>query len=643
MDKSIEWYQDLADDLYDNPDSAKKRDEWDSIQRLRDVDVILPESVRDKYPDAKFASSLPRDILEGVKTFLSSRAPLIRVMPMRHDRDAKEHASIQETTYDWHFGLANRRGKVPFMMEATSDAVWSSRICFRTEYLPWEAKRKKGGKKLYSPEMLKDMRRFGDMRFVRYDPRSVYEETGGSGLRFVVETSVMTYRDLLNEYGELPQIKKAISKLNDKDPATLRSNYVSLRSIYDLDKRVIFFTPNGSTDTFQTGGEERYVIMDTEHGLPFIPWVIQDFEEPLALGVVRSGAVDKLATTDLIQFSEWIRVASRRRKITTPNPNNPDLTIDEEGNDVMGTQTRIDEPEPIPVDPQWMVIRNILEQQVRFSLKGESLSNISSLLNGKNPYSGINLAQSTAISQLSPVISLVERALSEGVHQICKWIKHSGEPLVGYRSQRINETPSGDIGARKMVAPFTGQSDLELKNGLKEGVAYIDPSTVMINVTLQPNNIQDEQAQWNLAIIKQQAGTTQKFALETLVPEPEEMMKEKIEEQFTLADVARRIKNEDALNDVQIKITQMMVQAQAKIDSMMQQAQAQMQPQQGQPQPGGLPPSPETQMRQMNGGAQFQSMQGTTPRAGGPTAAQTAPRETRNTLNGTTDGGDQLT
>ena len=645
----LDYYQDLADDLYDAPNNEDKRSDWEAIDKVKNVKVDVPASVAERYPGIKAASSVPRDIADGDVTFLSARLPIIKVVPMRHDSYAKEQAEIQETVYDWHYALANMRGPRPFQMEITEDAVYYSRIAFRTEYIPWEAKRRKGKGKLYSSEQIKDLRLHGDFRLIRYNPRCVYEEWGASNLKTVLETSVVSYRDLINEYGETPPIMAAIKKeFGEKDPAVseLRSHYVSKRDMYDTEKRVILFTNNGTNTAFQTGGDKAYELVFADHKLPFIPWVVEDFENPLMLGLIRSGEYDRNATLRVIALGEWIRIAQRTENITTPNPKNPDIEYDDEGNRIMGMNTSVEPAPTMAVDQGWMVLSNQSESAMRGTMKGDALINVQSMMGGKNPYSSINAAQNSTIAQLAPIISLVERGLSKGIHQFCKWIAHSGEPLIGNRRNEKSAAYENKMqGARMMVAPFKDQNHEELTLGLKNGVAYVDPSVSLVTVKLQPDTIQDEQAGWNLAIIKQQAGATQAYALESLVPEPEEMQKDKIAEQFVMTDVARMIKDKDAMSEAQIKIMQMMVQAQAQIDAMMQQAQQQMQPpaqQGGPPQQPGLPPSQQTQTQQMNGGAQFAAMKGQTPRSGGPTASQMAPRETRTTLNGTSDGGEEM-
>jgi hypothetical protein len=638
--KTIDYYADLAADLVDNPENVDARNMWESIDKMARCEVNIPPNITAKAwigTGAKFGHSLPGDIIAGTKTFLASRLPIIHFVPMMYTNAVHEKMEYLETAFDWHYALMNRRGDVPVQVQIVEDAVRYMACAFQTEYMPYEAKRTKGDEPLYTPSEIKEMKRLGAFRWIRHHPGSVYPVRGNT-LKSVLQVAVLSYAQLIAEYGETDEIKRAIAKEFQGKPTAsdLRNRYTSRFDQTVGVNRAVWFTSNGTEKTLQTDGETKYTILRAKRDLPFMPWAVQDFGSPLMAGIVKSGVYDHLAVMDIIQFCDWLDKADQPTDdIATSNPENPRIRIDGEGPSaqyIHDNQTTIKRLSKSPIDQQWMVLRSALENQLRSSAKAEAVVNLANAVNGSSQVGTINMYQATAIAQLNDVINLSQRAIAEGLYQECQFIYETKEPLLGFRREEKDSSERGRVGAQF----FIDTSEKYRENAPGDTV-YIDPQMINIEVELQPTTVQDRQALVNQAILEKQIGVPKSIYLEKLVKNPKIATELAYQDIFEENFVKMQLMKDESETQAQAII------AVAKQTAQMIVSQAQVQQTQQQGQPGGLPPTQETQTQQMNAGAQFAGAQGIDGRTGGNSARQVVPNETRNTVNGTTDSGQALT
>jgi hypothetical protein len=631
MPKALEYYTDLAEDLVDNPDNSKSRDMWRKIDNMVACDGVIPANIREKewIGEAKFFHSLPHDIVAGTKTFLASRLPIITATPMRYDEEAHSKMEYLETALDWHYACMNKRGKLPVQIQIVEDAVKYMAVAFQTEYMPFEAKRSNGKDPLYSAAEVREMRRLGDFRWLRHHPLNVYPVYGNDVLKKVLRVGVYSYYGLMQEYGE-DVVKSAIADHFKETPSAsdLRNTYASCFDVTDGKDRIVWFTHNGSSTSLETGADKPHEILRAERKVTFIPWVIENYGTPLMEGIVNSGIYDHLAVMDIIQYSGWLSIADEPGTIVnSPDKNNPDLVVDGDGPSAIvyaGSQTSMQRLQKHQIDPQWMQLRGMLENQLRSSAKAEAVVNLANAVGGAAQVGTINMYQSTAIAQLADVINIAERAISSGLHQMVQWIYESKEPLLGYRRAEKDNTPFGRQGAQVYV---DSAMNYDQTIQTPQDMVYVDPMYTHVEVELQPTTVQDRQAILNQTLLEQQVGISKSTSLEKLVQNPKIEIERSIQEAYETNFV---------------KLDMMKDEAQAQAQIIIQQAQQQAQQIMQQAQQGGIPPSQQTQAQQANAGAQYASTQGMDSRTGGNSPAQVVPNETRNTVNGTTDTGQPL-
>ena len=622
--KELDWYASLAQDLVDNPDNVRQREIWEKIDNMDECLVNIPKSIQDLDwvgPNAKFAVTLPHDIIQAIVRFLATKPPRIDGVPIHPDPEALKAMDEIESVLDWHYNLLNRRGRMPIRIEIARQLTKYSAVAINTQYIPYEVKRTdKGGNKIYSPAEIKQMKYYGNFNWISENVQNIYPVWSANRvLKRVVKTSVRTMWDMVEEFGEDNQaVKKALKSMNSAEATDLRSTYVSEFDYWDAYCRARWFTINGQDERLISDGEKKYELLRAEHKLDFIPWVITDLGEPLLKGIVDSGLYDHLALLRAIIASKALgQVADKDTVITTPNPENPNI-VDDENNPVperlIPTGTTIQRLPPHPIDQQILSVYQEFKAELVESAAARALVAIESYIGGNTPASSINAAQNTALAQLGLVQTALEYVHEEALHQALRWMNVSKEPMVGMRRNGIGNTPSLSAGAQFMLSPMG--SDVTAPNALA-----VDPDLVYLKVTLQPTFIQDKQAAFNQAIIEQQAGVSRKTSLERAgidnpEIESEQAMQEAYEQAMVQADISK------IQGAAQLEVQQMGMQ--------MQQQQMQQQA------------SPQQQVRDMNGQAAYASSQGVDPRMGGAIPAQTVPNENRVSLNGATDTGEQL-
>lgn len=246
-------------------------------------------------------------------------------------------------------------------------------------------------------------------------------------------------------------------------------------------------------------------------------------------------------------------------------------------------------------------------------------------IGGNTPFSSINAKQSTAISNLGPVQTAVERAVSEGLHQMTEWVFLSKEGLAGYRQASRGESMMTSSGM-----PYMMQSAEMMPEQKPANFVYFDPKDIFIDVKLQPTMIQDKQAEAALAQLKQAVGFSKNSTLRELGAEDAETeLRKAYEEVLDLATIQAQAEVEKAKSDA-FKIVE---QAKAAAQALMEKAQMTQQPQQ--------PQQPQPQPQQPQG--QFGPTEGMDGRFTGNSPAQVVPGRNRVQVNSRDDRGNPLT
>lgn len=576
----LDWYEDLAADLYDNPDNSDARKRWEIIDHMANCELEIPSEISDVIGEnAKFATPLVSDSIKAIKRFLGNRLPVLSVMPMRPTSQEKERMEFLEDSLYWHFVLMNKRDAESTHSKITNSAARYGAIAFKTRYLPFEAKRDE-----YDSLAKKEMLRFGDFDWPVYHPTVVYPVWSNGILKSATAMFTRTVWDVIREYGEDSDVaaellRQMSEKKKDVLPSDLRNNYVSFFDYTGCYDRVIWMTLNGSDTSVQTGGSDPIEVVREEHKRGWVNWVIKDNGEPIMGTIVDSGLYDHLGQVTAISFSKWLDYAAQKNDVyNTANPNNPNIISSGGvgGEEILDNQTTHQRLQPSPPDPALLTIMGSLEQKLAMSAGVTPLLNLSDAsTTAKGNYSTINAIQSTAVVQLSPIQGLIERAEEEGLHQACRWIFDTKESSTGYRMKTKGQSMSGMQG---MPIVMAGNNNTAFDPSM-QNVVMFDPADIFITVKLSPASISDKQAAAALAQQRQAAGWSRASSLEdsgvdNVDLEMEQRAEEMLFESEIQADVQKKLKEVEIWGQAQI----MQLQMQLQQAQMQQQQQAQQQP-----------------------------------------------------------------
>ena len=624
MDK-LEQYADVVNQMVDDD---KDRDEL--YQKIDDAvsSKFEPSAEVKKLPwvqNRHYGMTNVADARNtGARTF-STLLPQIDIAPLRDDDQEYQRTENAEQIWQWEFERMNRvQSKKGFHDRIVESAVTYHSVAFQTEYLPYKFK----GKKDNRQKALLSRKKFN---WSIHHPGTVHSHTGEyDQLERVAKVVRMTAQELIDNFGETKGIAKLKAEHTDSSKADLMKMEYTLVDYMDWDNRIKWAYPgHGSVSS------SDIVFMNEEHELPFLPWVVIDYGEPLWQSIIQSGLWENFQYVNMLIFAKAIEQSTRSTIVVeTPDGTLENIWIDFSNPSnpiVVPAGSRVSDLRPAPIDPQMSQILQELSAQVASSTVSSVLTNIGQYSDA--PFSTVERIVQLALGQLSPAKKSAEAAEEEGIYQGFQWIEHSDIPLVGYRTDH-SDAKEGDEpkGRGEQIAIWPGKEPkedviekmTEKEYSLYSRQVYFDLEQLYINVNLQANNVADEQSRLNLYInMVDRMGMSKERAWE------EQGLKN-----FKLNE-AQRI--EETMLDQQIQLD--FEKEQAKIQMEMQAAQMQMQ-QQVQQEQMAQEQSLQAQQQEMNSGSQFASAQGVDMRNGGqPAAMQGAPLEGRVQVNGQADSG----
>ena len=394
----------------------------------------------------------------------------------------------------------------------------------------------------------------------------------------------------------------------------------------DWDVRIKWAYPEGSGVV-----ESDIVFMNEEHGLPFIPWVVIDYGDPLWESVINSGIWENVQYINLIMFAKALEQSTRSTLVfKTPdgtlqnvyidysNPSNP-IVVPLDG-------TQVEDQQAPPIDPQLSMQFEKMMAMVSASTVSQVLTNIGQYSDA--PFSTVERIVQMALGQLSPAKKAAEAAEAEGIYQGFQWIDHSKIPLVAYRTNTFSEKKKkGEqvaIWPGEEPAPEEVQGMSPEEKSLHDRKIYFDLEHLYISVRLQADNVADEQSRLNLLInAVDRMGMSKKDAWEKLGWKNYELSQShRAEEIFSDAEIQNEVEAGSFTNRQRIR------------DEIMQEVQAEQEAAAAEQEK-----SLQNQQNEMNSGSQFTSLQGRDMRGGGQSASQVAPLETREQITGQTQQG----
>lgn len=608
--ENIEYYQNIAREEIES--FGDRNDLFSEIDEMVELGYELPDNLK-RLPwigNRKFYSNAPRNAAQAATRVFSALMPTIKVDPLYPDEKEWERVERIETALEWHFKQLNRARQKSVLWDIVSSAVKYCAVAFQTEYLPYSRKKQKG-------KRIKQIKRRGDFNFVVHHPSTVYPRWSNDGLECVVLAQNRMVQDLIYQFGENNKaIRQLIEDVQSSESyqkgADLRTTEVCFYDYTDYEDRVIWCTMSDTTSLSEGvgAGDDAYIILKEKHGLKFIPWVVVDNEEPLLKGVYETWANANVVKT--IVFSKHVQLAGHPsywvRKLS--HDDQVEINYDDTSQSLELTQGQdAGVLQPPPLDPQLQKTEADLDSQIYQSSAASVLGSVERFAGASTPFSSINAVLQAALGQLGLARLIAEQALEEGFHQILRWVDHSDEPLMAYRSVSKSKDRL-DMMAGTQIAVMPGEAPEEAKN---ENAVYFDPDEIYLSVKLQANTIIDEQSRITNEINKvDRLGFSRQSAYENVGGMNFEQEQElRAAELLFDSEIQREIQKKNLELELWKEQQTMMMQMQAQ---QMQEQMAMQQQQQMMAQQQMM--NPQTANQQMNQAGAFAGAQGMDTRGG---------------------------
>lgn len=611
----------------------------------RDLFSKIDDAVNCKFePDAAianlpyavgrhFASTEVADAKNaGVRTF-SSLLPDVRISPVMDNQGEYDRVEKMEQAWKWEMERMARpvNGKKGFHDAIVDSAITYHKVALQTEYLPYKFKDRKDPR---TKSLL--MRKC--FNWVIHHPGTVDAVYSDYGVERVRKKGEFTAQQIVDNFGrENPGVAKMISENAGKNKSDLMKMKFTLHDYTDWDYRVIYLT---QSDTSSAGA--KYVLMNEKHGLPFIPWVVVDYGNPLWQSILDSGLWNNLQHMLFMSFSKAVATGMRSDLVVeTPQGKMEGVWIDYQNplNPIaIPTGSKVTNLPSNNLDVAFTEQLARMSENVARSTVARILQDTSQYSN--SPFSSLNAAITTALGQLSPAKRIAETAEAEAIFQGFQWIKHSKIPFTAYRKKAGDAKIEGsdpymsgspiyitheDVPSQEKVMGMTPQ-----EQALESQKTYFDLQSMYIGVELKSANVVDEQAKLNMLInAKREFGMASKEVWERMGWDGYEINQLQRAMEFLFdAEIQNTLGMKSlAVEDARNRMT---LAAQAEAQQVAQQ-QAQEQAM-----------SQQAQMNEMSAGSQFAGMEGVDMRGGGNPAAMQAPNATREAITGRTTGGDQI-
>lgn len=576
--------------------------------------VFEPSSALTELPFIKDRHYALPDIADaknaGVRTF-SVLLPNISVQPNSDNEYEYERVERMEEALKWEFHRMNRVGTDSIHSKIIDSAIQYHAVALQTQYLPYHYKGRK------SEPRVKAILRQRNFNWILHHPASVHVMRGRDGnIDGVAKVGTYTAKQLRDEFGkDNPGIRKMMEENEDFDTTEW-----TLVDWTDWENRQIWAIPS-----LNSVSKTEYVIMDEEHKLPFIPWVVVDKGNPLWQSVISSGLWANIQHMNVIRFAKAIeQAATPAFAIQTPdgslknvwidysNPNQP-ISLPP-GSQLMPVQR----PQ---IDPQLEQHYQEMRAAIQRSTVSQVLTDIGQYSNA--PFSTVNQIVQMALGQLGPAKLVAEEAEAKGFYQMFEWIEHSKIPLIAYRANSRDGATGEAMKKGEEIGIFPGQAQEpdefmtpEMEKNFRRRI-YFDLDYLYIDVAMNSQNTADEQARQNVLINAiTHMGASKEFAWEKMGWSNYQTVEEQ--------RAAETLQDAEVQKIVQMKLLEVQA-AQMEMQMAAQQAQ-----------------QPQNANADLNAENSMSTMQGADMRGGMNPAAQANPSMTRERVTGTDAIGAEL-
>lgn len=627
MLKDQAYIKDLSRDIIDaNQDRNRMLEAMDGYYQSK---WELPQPMSRMQHIHKVVTTDPHDAVRAGTRVLSALTPNIKIAPLVNDEANRIKANEWEQVLKWYFINASMRRRATVLSDMVMSALLYDMIAVQISYLPYQAKVERVIK-LDSPRYKMRMRN-GPFVITVHNPQNVYPIESAVGLEAVVSTKLMRTHEVYSEWGDLATgLRDTIG-----NSAETQMEWVTVFDYWDNEQRYVWGVP-GQTSYMNTpnasGGID--ILSPTEHELGWIPWAVRQggtmlFNSsehrlnPMLYSVYQSGQWETQNIAETLAISEIISYAQAPRGVVSgPTPDGVIRDFGEPGNmiwEMPGHQYRPEQPPQM--DSNLFTVVDRVSNRIDKSTVARILQNADIAPN--TAFSTLNLATQTALGSLKPYKHLTEVGVSDVITLMLLWIQQDGEIVSGYGAD----------------ANFQGQQ-------ITINPDEIDPASLYIDVSLDPDVPTDRLQRINAGRILQSMGVSVKRSLEEAgITDPEQAIKEGYFDQWVQNRMQIEMQNQQRDSQLQFdlraqgEMQMQQAEIQMQIEQMMMEFRQQMQggQQQGIPEgaipPGGGGPGMFPQGGPQQNGTPPEGL-AMSPNQGGLPAAQFAPEATREQITG---------
>ena len=534
MVQNIDYYVGLWTEMIRN--DKDKMDHFKEIDRVVEFGLELPSDLKKLKWMRNIQSTLPAEIMVVGRKTLATIAPTVFIQPLNANEATIKRANAKEQNLLWQFQQADKRAKHGMLGDIVESALrYDSIACF-TVPTNWQIEGQQGA----LPSRYKAALNRGGFITTVENPRNIHSRFSPLGLDMVLDAKVMMARDAVLFFGE---DAKALKELIDAEEEEM---FVSVFNFWSYADRVVRIShPSKHQElVIPTDG---WIMIKEEMELPFLPWSIFEGGTSLAstsdhqirpiLGpIVHTKQLELQLILQSMAMSEVTGYAAAPRAKVTSHSGE---TVIVEYGDIQA-KVILKPGEDYEILPPPQIDTNLLLVYDRIDGGLNRLAGLKALANLESPsgtaFATVNAQIKHATTALAPAKALSERALSGIAENYLRWTAHTGDDLLGYG------TEEGSIG-------------IEYRNEAK----YIDTKEIYVDVTLSHHIPTDELQQINaVTILMKEVGISFIDAAKRLnIPNPEELLARKRQEDLDNAMHAIAIKEMNAESDLKIQAKQM--------------------------------------------------------------------------------------
>ena len=430
--RKIDYYQGLADEMIEED---KERDNlYLAMENMHHLEWDLPSGMREYPWIRKFMTTDPFDALRGLTRVLSTVTPKIKVQALGPHEDDKKNANDMERSLTWLLKSAGGRGRAKLVSDIVLSAARHDEVC--AQVLSLEVQGKLVG---MDERRIKNARRHGPFAVLVRNPRFVHSRFSDWMLEDVLYARVIPGEEAVSFWGD--KAREIELKIRDNPKNRI---WVTVYDYWNLDMHTVWAIPSDQNRMPQNSKAGIVLLEPQEHGLDFIPWVVQvggtnldnrpEYQRfPLLYSVYRAGQWASQNIAETIVNSEILAHAAAPRGMTeSANPENPPEV--DYGDPLQLVNLRVGERYTQLQPPGMDVNLMNVSDRIADAISKSTLPKV--LQTGEFPsgtaFATLNLATQSAVKAIAPHKVLAENAIADICKQMLYWVKQDGKALVTY-------------------------------------------------------------------------------------------------------------------------------------------------------------------------------------------------------------------